>query len=116
MRFLFANRARLARVDWAAVDGAPAAYLSLCRAWEKHAVAFAEVETAECTYMPAVLLGVVPTVRDVLSAFNCMVRLTDRSPDRDRLHELTVAQPLGFGAPNLLPPPSPCDQVRPPFV
>ena len=30
---------------------------------------------------------------------------------RAELHALTVAQPLGFGAANLLPPPSPCDQV-----
>ncbi len=116
MRFLAANRTRLARVDWAAIDGGAgiSAWRALCDAWQQHAPAFAEVERAECTRVPPELYDAdaATTVRAVLCAYNRKVRLTDRSPDRDRLHALTVAQPLGFGAANLLPPPSPCDQVR----
>jgi hypothetical protein len=115
IRFLAANRARLALVDWAAIDGGTGAsvWRALCDAWKQHAVAFAEVEHADCTRMPPALhdADAATRVRAVLCAYNRSVRLTDRSPDRDRLHALTVAQPLGFGASTLLPPPSPCDQV-----
>lgn len=115
MRFLAANRARLECVDWAAIsNAAAAAWRALCDAREQHADAFAEVESAECTRMPKSLheADAASCVRAVLCAYNRAVRLTDRSPCHDRLHALAAAQPRGYGASCLVPPPSPCDEVQ----